>query len=89
MNMQTITSKDCAIRLQSFSSCSRIVPLHILKNSIHHTQDGKAYLRCYLFGAGQRVHLLECVHPFILSASSPEYIITCINNKVSIKQKGN
>ena len=89
MNMQTITSKDCAIRLQSFSSCSRIVPLHSLKNSIHHTQDGKAYIRCYLFGAGQRVHLLECVHPFILSSSSPEYIITCINNKVSIKQKGN
>ena len=83
---QTITSKDCSIRLQSFSSCSRLVPLHILLNAIHHTPEGKTYIRCHMFGAGQRVHLLECIHPFIASNTCQTYKLTCINSKVSIER---
>ena len=84
--MQTITAKDCAVRLQSFNHSSRTIPLHILRNALHYNPKGKAYLRAFLPGPDQRVQLLECIHPFILSNACNEYLITCIASKVSIKQ---
>ena len=84
--MPSISSKDCAIRLQSFSSCTRVIPTHLIHNALHHTQDGKTYLRAYTPGPNQRVQLLELVHPFILSQHCNEYKLVCIHSKVSITQ---
>lgn len=84
--MPSISSKDCAIRLQSFNSCTRILSTHLIHNALHHTQEGKTYLRAYMPGPNQRVQLLELVHPFILSSCCNEYKLVCFNSKVSITQ---
>ena len=82
--MQFNGYKDCAIRILDTLHTIRTIETRIVKNAIQLDKEGKPFLRVYLPGPSQPIHLLPIIQTNIDALNDEQCTVEVIQSRAFI-----